>query len=114
MSHISHGHVLMAFDGMQRLMRCIGVQVEERFRKRGGVPRVVYDGGEDVLDPTQGDLGLALDNMDFTEVLRASSAISRFSAKASHQLILLNVPDWRKGEQQAISVWYMWHAFHVC
>ncbi|KAK9815363.1 hypothetical protein WJX72_002311 [[Myrmecia] bisecta] len=79
-------------------------QVEERFRKRGGVPRTVFERSKGVLNPLRGDLRSALGDLQFGALLHANDAIDGFSAQASHQLIMLNVPKWREGDWETYEV----------
>ena len=69
------------------------LQVLQRFQIIGGVPRDIF------MDYSDRELRLrnALNNMDVSQVAKATYAADTFSA-ASHQLILITVPEWRTGQ----------------
>ena len=79
------------------------LQVHQRFKKIGGVPRDIFKN----YSARERSLEVALADMDVSQVTKATCAADTFSA-ASHQLILITVPEWRTGQP------YMSAASHWC
>lgn len=80
----------------------------QRLQKIGGVPRDIFKDYTIV----ERDLGNALANMNALQVTKATYAADTFSA-ASHQLIIINVPEWHTG-QRPTCLQRATGTYHVC